>query len=82
MDLAFDDLTFLIALLSWYVIIEAKLVLDLEVGLLFPIFINIFWHAPKFLKKPKGGSQGEIIEEEENWGMLPNSQHFGGRRVC
>ncbi len=66
MDLTFDDLTFLIDLLSWYVIIEAKLVLDLQVGLLFSIFINIFWRAPKLLKRPKGGSQGEIIEEEEN----------------
>jgi len=46
--------------------LKPNLVLDLEVGLLFPIFINIFWRAPKLLKRPKGGSQGEIIEEEEN----------------
>jgi hypothetical protein len=31
------------------------------------------WRAPKLLKRPKGGSQSETMEEEENWDMLPNS---------
>ncbi len=38
--------------------------------------------CPKLLKGPKGGSQNETTEEEENWGMFLNSQHFGGRGVC
>jgi hypothetical protein len=33
--------------------------------------------CPKLLKGPKGGSQNETTEEEKNWGMFPNLQHFG-----
>jgi len=43
---------------------------------------NLIWCAPKLFKRPKGGVQSEIMEEKDSWGMLPNSQHFGGRRVC
>ncbi len=40
------------------------------------------WHTPKLLKRLKGGSQNETVEEEESWGMFPNSKHFRGRRMC
>jgi hypothetical protein len=39
----------------------------------------MFWHsntkqrAPKFLKRPKGGSQSETMEQEDSWGTLFNS---------
>jgi hypothetical protein len=44
--------------------------------------INTWWHAPKLLKRFKGGSLSEIMKEKENWSMFPNSQHFEGKRAC
>ncbi len=29
--------------------------------------------TPKLLKKPKGGSQNEMVEKEESWGTFLNS---------
>jgi hypothetical protein len=34
---------------------------------------NTKQHAPKFLKRPKGGSQSETMEQEDSWGTLFNS---------
>jgi hypothetical protein len=37
---------------------------------------------PNSSRDPKVGFRTKTMEEEESWGMLPNSQHFRGRRVC
>jgi len=42
MDLTFDDPTFLVALLFWYVVVKAKPGLDFEIGLFLLMLINIF----------------------------------------
>jgi hypothetical protein len=37
---------------------------------------------PKFLNRLNYKSKDEDNERRRNWGALPGSQHFGGRRVC
>ncbi len=46
--------------------LKPKLVFNLEVELFFPMFINIFQRAPKLLKRPKGGYQGETSKDKES----------------
>jgi len=35
------------------------------------VIILFYWHAPKLLKRPKGGSQSETTKEKESWWRTP-----------
>jgi hypothetical protein len=43
---------------------------------------KVTWRTPKLLDGLNCESRSEDKERRRNWGMLPSSQHFGGRRVC
>jgi hypothetical protein len=66
-----------------YIILKSccKLLVHLCVSLICTSW-KIIWHAPKLLKRPKGGSKSKTTKVEKSWGMLFNLQHFEGRKAC
>ncbi len=46
------------------------------------VFFMQGWRTPKFLDGFNYKSKGENNERKRNWGVLSNSQHFGGKGAC